>query len=107
MQGTVSSKNVINILFKNILDCSIAGMCFWAFGFSVLLFFFITLKIRDELYESLRASVRARLDYMPRSEISFWAFGFSVLRLYPPPPPPFITLRLWEEGELLGTSEPP
>ncbi|KAJ1488797.1 ammonium transporter AmtB-like domain-containing protein, partial [Baffinella frigidus] len=33
--GAVSNKNVINILFKNIMDASIAGIFFWAFGYAV------------------------------------------------------------------------
>jgi Amt family ammonium transporter len=33
--GAVTEKNVINILFKNIMDASIAGIFFWAFGYAV------------------------------------------------------------------------
>jgi len=33
--GAVSNKNVINILYKNIMDASLAGIFFWAFGWSV------------------------------------------------------------------------
>ncbi|KAJ1496113.1 ammonium transporter AmtB-like domain-containing protein, partial [Baffinella frigidus] len=32
--GAVSNKNVVNILFKNIMDASIAGIFFWAFGYA-------------------------------------------------------------------------
>mmetsp|Transcript_56343 Transcript_56343/g.115226 ORF Transcript_56343/g.115226 Transcript_56343/m.115226 type:complete len:500 (+) Transcript_56343:105-1604(+) len=33
--GCVSSKNVINILFKNIMDGAIAAVCFWLIGYGI------------------------------------------------------------------------
>ncbi len=34
--GCVGKKNVINILFKNIMDGAIAAICFWLVGYGPL-----------------------------------------------------------------------
>jgi ammonium transporter len=34
--GLVRSKNTINVAIKNLLDFTVAGLCFWAFGFAIM-----------------------------------------------------------------------
>ena len=34
--GLVRSKNTINVAIKNLLDFSVAALCFWAFGFALM-----------------------------------------------------------------------
>jgi Amt family ammonium transporter len=31
----ISEKNVINIMFKNVMDASIAGICYWLLGYGI------------------------------------------------------------------------
>lgn len=33
--GCISEKNVINIMFKNVMDASIAGICYWLIGYGI------------------------------------------------------------------------
>ena len=33
--GVVQNKNMSNILFKNMVDCSIAAVCYWLIGYGV------------------------------------------------------------------------
>ena len=33
--GIVRSKNIANILFKNMVDASIAAVCFWLVGYGI------------------------------------------------------------------------
>ena len=33
--GSVRSKNTVNIIIKNMLDCLIGGVCYWAIGWGV------------------------------------------------------------------------
>ena len=33
--GSVSDKNTVNILFKNLLDAALGAICFWLFGYAI------------------------------------------------------------------------